>query len=61
MAEGRLPLKDIRDKITIVFNSVADPDPFNFGQPDPDPGSKKSSKIMENFNKNHKNIIHFFQ
>ena len=27
-------------------------DPFHFGQPDPDPGSKKSAKIMENFNKN---------
>ena len=25
-------------------------DPFHFGQPDP--GSKKSAKIMENFNKN---------
>ena len=52
MAEGRLLLKDIRDEITIVFYSVADPDPFNFGQPDPDPGSKKSSKIMENLHKN---------
>ena len=27
-------------------------DPFHFGQPDPDPGSKKSAKIMENFHKN---------
>ena len=44
--------------------SVADPDlfdPFHFDQPDPDPGSKKSAKIMENFNENHKNFIHFFK
>ena len=27
-----------------------DPDPFHFGQPDP--GSKKSEKIMENFHEN---------
>ena len=27
-------------------------DPFHFVQPDPDPGSKKSAKIMENFHKN---------
>ena len=32
--------------------SVADPDPFNFGQHDPDPGSKKSAKIMENIHQN---------
>ena len=38
-------------------------DPLHFSQPDPflktDLGSKKSAKIMENFHKNHKNIIHF--
>ena len=27
-------------------------DPFHFGQPDPDPDSKKSAKIMENIHKN---------
>ena len=53
------------------MKNVANPDPFNFGKPDPDSfyetdwetnqGSTKSSaKIMENFNKNYKNIIHFF-
>ena len=26
--------------------------PFHFGQPDPDPGNKKSAKIMENSHKN---------
>ena len=26
--------------------------PFHFGQPDPDPGGKKSAKILENFPKN---------
>ena len=31
---------------------VSDPDPFHFGQPDPDPGSKKSVKIIENVHKN---------
>ena len=34
--------------------SVADPDPFHFAQPDLDPGSKISAKIMKNV------IIHFF-
>ena len=48
-----------------VFQIQIRLDPFHFGQPDPDPfhemnpetdpGSKKSAKIMENFNKNHKN------
>ena len=32
---------------------------FN-NETDPDQGSKKSAKIMENFNKNHYNNIHFF-
>ena len=39
-------------------------DPFHFGQPDPDPGSKnqpKSLKISTKINQNHKNIIHFFE
>ena len=54
----------------IISISVADPDPFHFGQPDPDPfhekdpGSKKSTEIMENFHKkiyqNQKNIMFFF-
>ena len=30
-----------------MFISVADPEPFNFGVPDPDTDSKKSVKIME--------------
>ena len=38
-----------------IIYSVADPDPFHFGQPDPDPfhetGSKRSVKIMKNFHK----------
>ena len=37
---------------TKVRSSVAVPDPSNSGQPDPDPGSKKSAKNMENFHKN---------
>ena len=36
-------------------------DPFHFGQPHPDPGGKKSAKIMENFHENHKNTIIFFK
>ena len=42
----------------ILEGSVADPDPFPLGQPDPDPfyeedlGNKKSAKIMENSHKN---------
>ena len=36
-------------------------DPFHFDQLDPDPGSKKSAKIMENFHQNHKNILHILK
>ena len=36
--------------LTVVADP--EPDPFLFGQPDPDPGSKKSAKISENVHKN---------
>ena len=39
-------------------------DPIHFGQLDPDPGSKKSAKIMKistKINQNHNNTIHFFK
>ena len=54
-----LPLKTLLMARPIIFTqtillvSVADPirlDPFGFGQPDP--GSIKSDKTMENFHKN---------
>ena len=34
---------------------------IRFNETDPDPGSKNSAKIMENFNKNHYNIINFLK
>ena len=46
--------RTFRKDLIYLHCSVAEPDPFHFGQPDPDPdpGSKKSDKIMENFHKN---------
>ena len=47
------------EQLRYVKCGVADPDMFQFGQPDQDPfqetdpGSKKSPQITENFNKNH--------
>ena len=42
--------------IYFIYGSFPDQDPLNFGQPDSfhetDPASKKSAKIMENFQQN---------
>ena len=49
--------RDRIDIVSVVIVSVADPDPFHFGQPDPGTGSKKSAKIMENVHKKTTKII----
>ena len=41
-----------------VFRIRIRMDKFHFGQPDPDPGSKKSAKIMENFRQDPDPLFH---
>ena len=46
-------ISDRRDQLARDIESfISVPNPFHFGLPDPDPSSKKSAKIMENFHEN---------
>ena len=48
----------------VIYLGVSDPDrlnQFHETDPEPDPGSIKSAKIIAKFLQNHRNIIHFFQ
>ena len=40
-----------RHEFNCPLTSVSDPDLIHFGQSEPDPGSKKLAKIMENLHK----------